>query len=80
MPKQQLIPLQSLLETIPEIKLDCLFGSRTIQQEIETSVDLRGDLERYLYLVSQAAIDLAEAIISFFLFLRRYPTTIATKG
>ncbi len=33
--------------------------------EIETAVDLRGAIERYLYLAIQAAIDLAEATISY---------------
>jgi uncharacterized protein YutE (UPF0331/DUF86 family) len=35
------------------------------QEEIEKNVDLRGAVERYLYLVAQATIDLAEAIIAF---------------
>ena len=35
------------------------------QSEIETAVDLRGAIERYLYLAIQATIDLAEAVISF---------------
>ena len=34
------------------------------RQEIEHSVDLRGAVERYLYLAVQATIDLAEALIS----------------
>lgn len=34
-------------------------------QEIEKNVDIRGAVERYLYLATQATIDLAEAIISF---------------
>lgn len=33
--------------------------------EIETDVNLRGAVERYLYLAIQSAIDLAEAIISY---------------
>ena len=33
--------------------------------EIETNIDIRGAVERYLYLATQSAIDLAEAIISF---------------
>jgi uncharacterized protein YutE (UPF0331/DUF86 family) len=44
------------------------------QKEIETHVDLRGAVERYLYLVTQATIDLAEAVISFKGF--RKPTTL----
>ena len=35
------------------------------REEIESSIDLRGALERYLYLVIQATIDLAEAVISY---------------
>jgi len=35
------------------------------QKEIETNDDLRGAVERYLYLVCQTAMDLAEAFISF---------------
>lgn len=34
------------------------------QQEIESNVDVRGALERYLYLAIQATIDLAEAIVA----------------
>lgn len=43
------------------------------QKEIETNVDLRGAVERYLYLVCQTTMDLAEAFISFKGF--RKPTT-----
>ena len=43
------------------------------QGEIETNPDLKGALERYLYLAAQAAIDLAEAVIAFKDFRR--PTT-----
>jgi uncharacterized protein YutE (UPF0331/DUF86 family) len=35
------------------------------QEEIENNVDLRGAVERYLYLALQATIDLAEAVISY---------------
>ncbi len=35
------------------------------REEIESSIDLRGALERYLYLAIQATIDLAEAVISY---------------
>ena len=44
------------------------------RQEIEQDVDIRGAVERYLYLATQATIDLAEAVISY----RRYrkPTTM----
>jgi len=34
-------------------------------KEIEKDVDLKGAAERYLYLAVQAAIDLADALISF---------------
>lgn len=34
------------------------------QQEIESSVDLKGAVERYLYLAIQSTIELAEAVIS----------------
>lgn len=34
------------------------------QAEIEEDVDIRGAVERYLYLAVQSAIDLAEAVIS----------------
>ena len=44
------------------------------QEEIERNLDLRGAVERYLYLVAQATIDLAEAIIAFKGF--RKPTTL----
>lgn len=35
------------------------------QKEIEQNLDLRGALERYLYLAVQATLDLGEAIIAF---------------
>ncbi len=35
------------------------------QNDIENNIDLRGALERYLYLAIQAAIDMAEAIIAY---------------
>ena len=34
------------------------------QEELIKNIDLRGAVERYLYLATQAAIDLAEAVIS----------------
>jgi uncharacterized protein YutE (UPF0331/DUF86 family) len=48
---------------------------RYSQAEIEKNIDIRGAVERYLYLALQAAIDLAEAVISFKNF--RKPTTMA---
>ncbi|MBI2487564.1 MAG: DUF86 domain-containing protein [Deltaproteobacteria bacterium] len=44
-------------------------------EEIRTDATLRGAVERYLYLVCQAAIDLAEVIISISGF--RKPTTMS---
>lgn len=44
-----------------------------LRNEIEENIDVRGALERYLYLVVQAAIDLAEAFIAAKGF--RKPTT-----
>jgi len=35
------------------------------RKEIETNIDLRGAIERYLYLAVQAAINLAGAVLSF---------------
>lgn len=35
------------------------------QKEIESNVDLKGAVERYLYLVIQSCIDLAEAIVGY---------------
>jgi uncharacterized protein YutE (UPF0331/DUF86 family) len=34
-------------------------------RQIESSLDLRGAVERYLYLAAQATIDLAEAVIAY---------------
>ena len=45
------------------------------RSEIEENIDLRGAIERYLYLAVQSAIDLAEAIISYKGF--RKPTTMS---
>lgn len=44
------------------------------RKEIEENIDIRGAVERYLYLASQAVIDLAEAVISFKNF--RKPSTL----
>jgi len=44
------------------------------KDEIVKNIDLRGAVERYLYLAAQATIDLAEAVISFKEF--RKPTTM----
>lgn len=44
------------------------------QKEIEENLDIRGALERYLYLVVQATIDLADAFIAYKNF--RKPTTL----
>ena len=44
------------------------------RKEIEKNIDIRGAVERYLYLAVQATIDLAEAVISFKDF--RKPTTM----
>lgn len=35
------------------------------QKEIEDNTDLKGALERYLYLATQATLDLGEAVIAF---------------
>lgn len=45
------------------------------RNEIENDVNIRGMVERYLYLAIQASIDLAEATISFKNF--RKPTTLS---
>ena len=45
------------------------------RDQIEKDVDIRGMVERYLYLSIQASIDLAEGVISFKNF--RKPTTLS---
>ena len=45
------------------------------QKELEENIDLKGALERYLYLSAQSTIDLAEAIISYKNF--RKPTSMS---
>lgn len=45
------------------------------KSKLEKDIDLKGALERYLYLAVQATIDLAETIISYKNF--RKPTTMA---
>jgi len=45
------------------------------KEEIKNNVDIRGAVERYLYLVAQTTIDLAEAVISYKNF--RKPSTMA---
>ena len=44
------------------------------KEEIKNNLDIRGAVERYLYLAAQAAIDLAEAVIAYKKF--RKPTTM----
>lgn len=43
--------------------------------EIKNDINIRGSVERYLYLVSQATIDLADSVIAYKKF--RKPTTMA---
>ena len=45
------------------------------QKQIEKNVDLKGAVERYLYLAIQAAINLAEAVVAYKNL--RKPTTMA---
>lgn len=45
------------------------------RQELEKNLDIKGAVERYLYLAMQSVIDLAEAIISYKNF--RKPTTLS---
>jgi uncharacterized protein YutE (UPF0331/DUF86 family) len=45
------------------------------KEEIEDNIDIRGAVERYLYLAVQSTIDLAEAIIAYKRL--RKPTTMA---
>ncbi|MDQ7787560.1 MAG: DUF86 domain-containing protein [Thermodesulfovibrionales bacterium] len=45
------------------------------KQAIRENIDIRGAVERYLYLEAQAAIDLAEAVIAYNDF--RKPTTMS---
>ena len=45
------------------------------RKEIEGSIDLKGAVERYLYLAAQATIDLSEAAVAYKNF--RKPTTMS---
>ena len=45
------------------------------KEDIEGNIDIRGAVERYLYLAIQSAIDLAEAVIAYKGF--RKPTTMS---
>ena len=45
------------------------------REEIENNIDIKGAVERYLYLAAQATIDLAEAVIAYKNF--RKPTTMS---
>jgi len=45
------------------------------QEEIVNNIDIKGALERYLYLAAQSVIDLADAIISYKKL--RKPTTLS---
>jgi uncharacterized protein YutE (UPF0331/DUF86 family) len=48
---------------------------RFTRTEIEKDIDIRGAVERYLYLMTQSTIDLAESIIAYKRL--RKPTTMA---
>ena len=48
---------------------------RFARPEIENDIDIRGAVERYLYLATQSTIDLAESIIAYKKL--RKPTTMA---
>jgi len=48
---------------------------KNIRKEIKNNIDIRGAVERYLYLSAQATIDLAEALIAYKNF--REPTSMA---
>lgn len=39
--------------------------TRYSREELEKDIDIRGAVERYLYLATQATIDLAEAVLAF---------------
>ena len=55
--------------------LDILEGyKKYTREQIEKDVDIKGMVERYLYLAVQSAIDLAEAVLSFKYLLK--PTTL----
>lgn len=45
------------------------------KEEIESDINVKGAVERYLYLAAQATIDLAEAVIAYKKF--RKPSTMA---
>lgn len=45
------------------------------REKIENDIEVRGAVERYLYLVAQAAIDLAEAVVAYKRF--RKPTSMS---
>mgnify|MGYP001596543568 CR=1 FL=1 len=45
------------------------------QDELATNVDIRGAVERYLYLVCQTTVDLAEALLAYRKF--RKPTSLS---
>ena len=51
------------------------YQKKYTQQQIEKDVDIRGMVERYLYLTCQSAIDLADVVIAFKGF--RKPTTLS---
>jgi len=51
------------------------YQKKYTQEQIEKDVDIRGMVERYLYLTCQSAIDLADVVIAFKGF--RKPTTLS---
>ena len=57
------------------ISADSCFGACDFPMNIEKDIDIRGAVERYLYLATQATIDLAEATIAYRNF--RKPQTLS---
>ncbi|MDD5738336.1 MAG: DUF86 domain-containing protein [Candidatus Pacebacteria bacterium] len=57
--------IESKISEVKKYLLTVKKFQKYLQQEIENDETIKGAVERYLYLVCQATIDLAEAFISY---------------
>lgn len=67
--------LENKISSIQKYLLILKRYQKRTREELENDVDIRGAVERYLYLVAQATIDVAEAVIAYKGF--RKPSTLS---
>ncbi len=67
--------VENKISSVKKYLTICQRYSKYSQETIENDIDVRGMVERYLFLVTQATIDLAESFVSYKGF--RKPTTMS---